>query len=390
MSRLLSLAFFLSLAVAPAFAQSLVGTWQDPRVGITATFSGDGSYTAQGAQGSTYGAYQVQGNLLVLQEHTGAVWQYQVTGFDGRQLAMMDAQGNQYLFALTSGGASAAAGTSAGGGALAQSGGTTLTEGDVDGITRLMHFIIGQSTTSREQQAIRDEAIREFRQDPQGYRSDMDMMHETMGQILGLSDPIEIGAMRQALVGAFHRVAQTDNRNPEFMRILRRYVQVLADDPANNLTLTSRDADGMVNYTALLMEMNGQAFSASAQREYRAHLVRSFASMPLAERQQLCTMGIVWDLVERNLDQFSRQQQAAFQQQMQQQMAYQMQANYGAQSIPDWSAQLGGGADPSTYAALSEMSQSMHLSMMNGINAMGGSDDYWEMVPADSYGNPVW
>ncbi|MEL6612270.1 MAG: hypothetical protein AAFQ53_09265 [Bacteroidota bacterium] len=373
----LALLASLFLATATVQAQTLLGTWHEPNVSITVVFNSDGSYAAQGVQ-ATGGTYHVDGTIITLYEQTGAVWQYQVTGINDTQFAAVDPQGNGYQFQRVA--APGQTPASSGGQALAQKNGRALTEGDVELAVQLLNFMIGQPITRQERREIKQFALGEFDKDPQAYLADVADLREAMTQILSLSDPIAVGGMRQALVGAFHTLAEGMDETPRFVTVLRRYVQVVGQDPANNLTLTSWDVDGMVNLTALTAEANGAAMSEQAKAEYRAYLIQAFPTMPLAEKQQLSSAGITWDLVATNLAAFTAQQQQALQAQMQQQA----QAAYGAQPIPDWSSQLQGqDVDPATWAQLSQMSQGMHASMMNGIEAMGGSSNYWEVREID-------
>ncbi|MEM9997372.1 MAG: hypothetical protein AAF809_06690 [Bacteroidota bacterium] len=375
--RLALLLSALAISALPASAQTLIGTWQEPNIGVTVAFHSDGSYTAQGAQ-ATGGTYQVEGTIITLYEQTGNVWQYQVTGINDTQFAAVDAQGNGYQFQRVAAASPGPAG--AGGTALAQKNGLALTEGDVELAVQLLNFMIGQPVTARERAEVQQFALSEFDKDPQAYLADVADLRGAMTQILSLSDPVAVGGMRQALVGAFHNLAEGMDETPLFVTILRRHVQVVGQDAANNLTLTSWDVAGMVNLTALTAEANGAPMSEQAKAEFRAYLIEAFPAMPLEEKQQLAAAGITWDLVAANLAAFSAQQQQALQAQMQQQA----QAAYGAQPIPDWSSQLQGqDVDPATWAQLSQMSQGMHASMMNGIEAMGGSSDYWEVREVD-------
>ncbi len=232
------------------------------------------------------------------------------------------------------------------------------TASDLNLLTQMVQFLVGGPLTQAERQAIAADMSNDFRRDPASARQELNDIQALAQQMSGLSNPLEIGQVRQALLGALVAEYKGGYRSGTVDVVLNR-IQPMAWDGNRQLVLTGQDFQGLVNYLGFV---RGTPLSGREIGELQAQLVRDFSSLSDQEQVFVCNGSLVWNLVSANANRLGQQ---AVQQQ--------------------YSATQDQQMDPAVYRQLARMSLENHASMMNVINNMGGSDDYWTVVDRPSW-----
>jgi len=429
MHRLLTV-IVMMLLFSPLAARNVAGTWHDARIQATMVLHADGTYQLQYPNGSSQGRYTANGNNFCLYHQSGAAAVcYTVTGYNGNQMMLQDANGvmlnyvrqqQQQSPTLPGGGVQPQAAPqpatppqapTAGGGVLAQKGNFTLTSNHLEIGVNLTQFIIGQAVKPSERNELRLKLIEEFNAMPQQALQQIDGLGQSMQKIRSLTNAVQIGYARQQLFAALYKATyqMQEYQKPLLIQVINRYIKVLAFDPANNLVMTDKDALGLMKYLAFNSELMGQKIEISQQlyQSTVAEMVQKFQTMPLQQKQVLCSSGLLWQYVEYCWNQLSPAQKKQYQTQFLAQVQAQNPNYQQYQTQPDYSSQQyqqqyqqyqqqyqqqgqtkkspaemmrDFNSRQQLYNMMSNMSTMSHVTSLNIIENMGDSGGYWKMT----------
>lgn len=372
----------LLIAVSTLSAETIVGRWSAPDLGIEMVLNPDFSYTF----GMSAGRYTITGNTIYFQDRTSGGATVYMFFLDRDILRFIDINGVPINFVRVPGQASS--GRAAGSGAvLAKQGGYTLTEGDVTAGIGVLQFIINGRVTDAERSALTEQSKKEFSINPEGFLKELQSLAVSRAMLSQVTDPIQVGLLRQALIVAFYQAAK--NRSaaelPLFVQVMNRYVQVLAYDEPNRLALTNKDLDAFFDYTSFLYELNtGKivTWSLSVRDSVRTDLIDRFPVLHLQEKQFYCGMGIIWNY-------FQYAWKSAAEAQRRQIVGGMFSGGTApAPGINYGSIQPKVGAavpsrqemDDETFNTLKNVMLLDHVSTMNAWSAIGDSPYYYEIV----------
>ena len=206
--------------------------------------------------------------------------------------------------------------------------------------------------------------------------TDLQALRSGMEYIFTLHDPVEIGLVRQQILGNIYWMSVVNKHASVYWDVTDSYTDVIAFDETNKLVLTQKDLDDYLDYLSLAYQNYGQQLTAAMRSELAQQMVSNFAAFRLEDKQLLACGSLLKDNLVAQMNAMSSREQQQFQQHLQQQPP----------SV-DWS---GADMDADMVKFMMEMNNMSHVSMMNVIENMGGGDDYWELKQTDDYGNIIW
>lgn len=430
-------------------AQSLVGLWSEPTYQMQLQLNADGTYQLQYSQGNSYGQYAMQGNQFWLQDVYGNALAYTVYQLTNTNFQISDANGTMMNFVNQNPTHSTYTSNSMGNvavsweqkkynKALTTKDGETLKEKHVRIYANLLEFLIEANLKPHELNQLQQAVVVDFEANPTVLLKDAKQVADALKVIYAQNDFMTIGAARQELFANLHAFAQQNPalQQSPFFQILYQNLQVLAYDSANKLVLTDKDVEAYVKYVEFNNQLMGinQPISQQEKQTFVQQLASGFSQLTLQQKQTFCSARLLWQVVEANWNQMTPAQQQQIKAQMMAQVAnpntgtYQNQGggngygtNYGGYNnsqtkdystmsgdeiMADINADLKRWADEkgmtveeyleyrrgfnATMPTLQRMNMESHATMMNLINAMGGSDDYWTVRDVDSAGNIIW
>ena len=117
------------------------------------------------------------------------------------------------------------------------------TEGHFNKELRFIEFLLGTPISPTERQEGLQETSINFNNNPAGVLQEVNQIDSQMQQIYQITDVSQIGRMRSALISQIYGGAQNmqGQRQPFIVRLLYKYVPVLAIDPQNMLAFTYKD-----------------------------------------------------------------------------------------------------------------------------------------------------
>ncbi len=378
--KLQSTALFILLLFSITFGQNIFGTWVSPQINATMTLNQDGTFVFDGPNGHYTGAWGVQGQSLVMQDQLGQMYQYAVTQFSDTVLHLMDGYGNAIAYERP-------LQTRQQTTILAESNGLQLNSGHVQTGIGIIQFIIGQEIKPNEVEELTQSSIEEFQTYPQEFIRQITSLQQSLTTIKSLQDPLQIGTLRQMLIAEFYKATlpMKEADKPLLIRVMNRYVKVLAFDEANNLVLTNKDVTAMIDYIVFSNQLSGiiQTVSNSDREQFTKELVQQFTILPLEQKQFLCSASLAWDLVQKNWQNMAQNQRAQVQQNYAGSVGSQNQQVYNggtpsqqemAQMQRDFNAQQ------NMMTMMNNMSLQNHATMLNTIENFGGTGNYWEVT----------
>lgn len=242
-------------------------------------------------------------------------------------------------------------------------------------------FLADSQMSAAERAKLKGELTAEFGKDPKGFSEGTAQVRAILNEAKQLTDPAQLALGRISMVTLFYGLVKDipTADQPALLKMVFAKNPILAYDSENQIALTQKDLDNSLRF---LWFSNGVPEPNDAQKKQMKALGQAIAGSYLqlspAHKQFLALGSITWPVLEhywKSATPAQRQQLMASYQNQYAQAAPQVQA----QPLPDWSGQA---LDADTYRFLSRMSTQNHLSMLNGIEAMGGSDDYWTIRPA--------
>lgn len=256
---------------------------------------------------------------------------------------------------------------------LARSGDHVFRQAQLDLGVEMIRFLSGQPVTADEVERLRRDAIRQFEQDPAQFGQDMDFIEQVLSGARSTSNLLEVASFRMGLFQTFYALNQQlpASERPALLEIVFAKNPVLAYDPSTQLLLTARDLRGAVQIFAFGAGASiGEAEIRHHVGELQRTLAPSFAALSIEEKQFLASAGVTWEVLEANLSSFSAEEVATLRQ------------SFQGRPTPPSSWNGSSGMDADTARFLSQLSLQEHVSTLNVIENLGGSGDYWEVVPA--------
>ncbi len=430
---LFSVLFALLFYGTALFSQSPVGTWVDSQHNITLVLAADGTYSLQFPNGSSQGRYSANGQNFCLQDNRPSQPVcYTVINYSANIMVLRDVNGITLNYKRQAGagqpalpGASPQGNTGGNqynqqnpqagtqgrshpndlnpGMVLAQQAGQTLTGAHFNAGIGLTQFIIGQPLKSSEVNEIKAKLLQEFNQAPAYILQQLTSIGQSLQKIRTLTDPLQIGLMRQELFSALYQGTRhmQEAQKPLMIQVMNRYIKVLAFDPASKLVLTNKDTDGLINYLAFNGQLMGQNIQVTPalRNSVTTELVNQFVSMPLEKKRILCASSLIWHVLETNWNRLTPTQKQQYQQQFQSAWQAQM-GNQGQSYASSYPAgnnqQYQGGQSTSNksvtdqmadfqakqnmFRMMNQMNLDSHVTSLNIIENMGGTGNYWSVV----------
>ncbi|MFQ5445931.1 MAG: hypothetical protein ACE5FF_03270 [Saprospiraceae bacterium] len=296
---------------------------------------------------------------------------------------------------------------------LAEAGGYQFTEGHFQKGKRFAEFLIDTRMTVAEEQAGREESIRDFQANPAWAIQQTESVDQQMQQAYQLTDPMQIALFRSAILSQLQAVFNQTNETPVMRQLIDKYTPVLAFDPYNYLAFTQKDFDGYLGLMSFYAGLTGQYFALdeNTKAQYQQYFVQQFLQGTPEFRQQLCVMGVVSEYVIASYNNMPEEQKQQFLASLfaaPDYGGYQQQygnanandyGNYGSQE-PDytnpenmWPPGVNTKAEKQAYLSqkraemaafntginiMNDVSLNQHATMLNIINSTG-SDNYWEV-----------
>ena len=376
------------------FGQDLTGTWAESQYNIKMVLSADGTYTLQSPNGFSRGRYSLNGQVFCMQDASGTnPVCYTVAGFSANTLTLRDINGVVMNYQRRGGGSSAVGG----GKMLAQKNDYTLSDSHFNAGLGILQFIIGQKVQPSEAEELRNKVIEEFRQAPAEVIGQLTLMGRSLQRVRSATDPVRIGLVRQELFAALYKATMNfkEKDKPLMIQVMNRYIKVLAFDPDNNLLLTDKDVDGMLNYITFNSELMGQKdpLTDIVRRSVRSDLIKRFPSMPLEQKRLLCTASLTWELLQTNWNRLTPAQKQQYKQDYFSKIGQNTQSYRTYKQIYDSGPKNKSGSGKSTsdmireqrakqhmMQMMNEMNMNTHATSLNIIENIGGTGNYWSVV----------
>ncbi len=380
MKNLSHILLLLVTVTTASFAQSAFGTWINRQYNLSMTLNQDGTFVLVGPNGQINGLWGAQGQLFQMQDAMGQISQYTITHFSQNALHFVDVNGAAFQYERQT------PQTQEPVTLLAEAQGLQLTSAHVKTAVGIVQFVIGQQIKPGEVDELTQSSIPEFKTDPQEFTRQIQGLQQSLNTMQSLQDPLQIGTLRQMLIAEFHKatlpMAETDK--PLLIRIINRYVKVMAYDATNNLALTDADISAMIDYVQFSNQLSGMqyTFTEAEREQYSQQLINDFAAAPLQQKQFLCSASLAWTLVKANWDNMNSMQRN------------QVQQNY-AGTLNTQNQQTSSGnvtqydidklrrenmAQQNMFNMMNNMSLQNHATMLNTIENFGGTGNYWEVT----------
>ncbi len=290
--------------------------------------------------------------------------------------------------------------------------GYKYTEGHFNKELRFVEFLLGTTLSPAErEEGLRETAVN-FNSNPAVVLQEVNNIDAQMQQIYQIKDVAQIGRTHSALISQIYAGAQNmqGQAQPFIVRLLYKYVPVLAIDPQNMLAFTYKDFESYIYLMQFNAQMTGQNAQFTPQQisEMKNYLVQQFYYMTLEQKQNLCGMQIQYEYISTIYNQMTSQQKQQWQNQMLNQQAYQYQNSNSqgdaftqgynqAQQNSSYDVQWPEGVNTKAekQAYLQKMRSSMnsnaasmniyhdtmmgnHATMLNTIENFGDTGVYWE------------
>jgi len=214
---------------------------------------------------------------------------------------------------------------------LAQNGNYQYTQAHYDKALRYVEFLTGTSLQEEDKQQMLQETLQNFQQNPQAILNEVNNIDSQMQQLYQMTDVNQIARVRSALIAQIYISAQ---QNPQMqqsfiVRILNKYVPLLAIDTQNLLAFTYKDFEGYAKMIQLNAILTGQNFQPTQQElvQLKDYLTQQFYYMSVEQKQALCSMQLLADYTYNVYQRMTPAQRQQLQNQYAQAYAVQNQNN---------------------------------------------------------------
>ncbi|MGB1216409.1 MAG: hypothetical protein ACPG5P_00950, partial [Saprospiraceae bacterium] len=228
-------------------------------------------------------------------------------------------------------------------------------------------FLIARELTSSEIKIAQQEAYSEFKKNPEQTLMNLEQIKQSMEQIFDLKDVLQIAVTRNMFLAGVHQSGGKPE-NSLLIKLIQEEVNVLLVDKTNNMVLTEQDLEWIIEFAEFTSALSGEneKISSADKKKILEDLKKSYPSASLEEKQTLAVLASYSKIIENNYHTFDATQKEQFRE-MITGKDQQKQSSQGNDSKMDWN----------TYNAMSNMSLSNHATMMNSIEAIGGTGNYW-------------
>jgi hypothetical protein len=368
------------ICISVSFGQTAFGTWVNKQCNLSMTLNQDGTFVFTGPYGQATGVWGTQGQIFQMQDATGQITQYTITHFSQNVLQLLDVndvtinyerqvQPGQIQQTL-----------------LAEAQGLQLSNGHIHIGVGIVQFVIGQVLKQSEVDELTQASILEFKTNPQEFLNQMQGLQQSLTTMQSLQDPLQIGTLRQMLIAEFHKGTKpmAEHEKPLLIQIINRYVKVVAFDATNNLALTDKDVEAMIDYVQFSSQLSGVrvTFTADERVQYTKQLINEFSTSPIEQKQFLCSASLAWNLVKGNWQNMNQTQQTQIRENYAGTMnAQNQQGNNGNVTQNNINKlRRENIANQCMFNIMNNMSLQNHATMLNTIENFGGTGNYWEVT----------
>jgi hypothetical protein len=228
-------------------AQKLVGIWVNDDFALQYEFYQNGNYSLTSKDyGNFSGTYNYFKQTISLFDFQGNLTvQYFVQQHTANRLSLVD--GNNFAFVLQrKEQVTTSVGMEAFSAAryprvLAEKGNQKILEADARLYTAAISFLVQDQLNESHYQEIEKALIADFNKNPKAAMNDLAGLRQGMEYIFTLHDPMEIGIVRQRILGAVYYGSVVQHQPNAYWNITDRFIDVIAYDPTNFLVLTTED-----------------------------------------------------------------------------------------------------------------------------------------------------
>lgn len=276
---------------------------------------------------------------------------------------------------------------------LAQSQGYELRESHLVPAVNLLNFLAQGQITQEELNYLVQSSVAEFQTNPVAFLTEIQQLNQAVAKAQTVTDPLMLGKFRYTLIGEFFASAQQvpANQMPAFFQVLFRHANVVAFDPNTKVPLTEADLLGSLTYVQELGAYQGRQIIPQELNQMAQQLAANFGQLDAQTQNFLASGMVVLNVFRANVQQMNQQQQAQMQQAYQQQAYQQPQQAYYPQGTGGQGAyqpatsyeakQWENYHNQQTFQIMQDTMNQNHVTMMNVIEGMGGSDNYWTLEP---------
>jgi transcription termination factor NusB len=208
---------------------------------------------------------------------------------------------------------------------LATQDGLYYTEAHFDKSIRFIEFLTGTPLQDSDIEWLRQEALRNFHDDPQAVINEVNNIDAQMQQLYQTTDISQIAYVRSALICQIYLSTQQQAQNPPvIIQILNKYVIPLALDSQNLLAFTYKDFEAYIETMKFYAGILGQelVFSNQEIQQIQNTLVQQFYSMNLEQKKLLCSMQIFYEYLSNAYNNLTPVQKRQWQEQVLNQYYY--------------------------------------------------------------------
>jgi len=404
-------ALFSILSFQSLSAQTIFGTWIHQGYGITMLLQENNAYQLSFSNGVTNeeGLFTVQNNMLYLANKAGITTQYQIQSLGENALVIYDYNAKELLSFIKKGSQKKLVFE---GKELAAKGEKTLNTGHVKVYTDMMAFLIGQKLSEDEEKAMQKECINSFNENPDALEQDAISLHHAMQNVYPIKNIGQIGVARLMFISEFYKNRKQLAKSQLWI-ILERHCKVVAFDETNNTALTQKDLDGIVSYLEFMnVEFaEGKPLSSTDKKHVTKSLISNFSALDMQQKQSICMGSLLNTMMMNNWNALSSEQKQQlkekFKAQNEDNKSYwdnKNQVDYtdnnskwkpnpelerlrekakngtlSKSELVDYKAHMK--TQNMYFNMMNNMQLQNHVTSLNIIENIGGSNNYWEIKP---------
>jgi len=260
---------------------------------------------------------------------------------------------------------------------LAQNANNQYTQAHFNKSLRFVEFLIGTTLQESDKQQMLQETIQNFNQNATAVINEVNNIDIQMQQLYQLTDVSQIARIRSALIAQIYINAQQNQQAQQsfIVRILNKYVPLLAIDTQNLWAFTYKDFEGFVKLMQFNYQLAGQQVQFSQQDllQLKNLLTQQFYSMTPAQKQYLCSMQTLSDYMINVYAQMTPQQKQQWAAQMQNNQSY----TYNQTNNYQNTGKRGSGSNAAAMKIYYDSMMNNHATMMNVFENYD-SNRYWE------------
>ncbi len=401
--RVFLLLFFLGVSMS-SNAQSVLGQWLSKEYGLELVITQEGNYQLVNTNlnAGEQGVYTHNENMLFFQNQAGEWFQYKITQLDAESMHLQDAA-SALIYPFERVGTQ----PDFGGEEIAEKNGYILKEGHRDVYVALIEFLTYGRASNREKESIKTECTNSFLENPEQFMTEVSTLMQSLTAVFRTQDLTQIGMARLNMLSVLHQNKELNTKSA-FMLAIESHCSLAAYDANTRIPLTWLDLKGIVSYIEFInVELaEEKAFTKEEKNLLEKQIMNGFATMSTDQKQAIAMGGLLNLMVQQNWKKLSDEQKQQFRQQLKNNNTYNQQ-DWNNQEVVhnDWKpnprieelkkkASNGklSSAEMAEYKAhlrtqnmyfnvMNDMMLNQHATSLNIIENMGGTNNYWEVVP---------